>query len=374
MEIDRFAGPRLQPVGDGGDGGITQGLGPFARGARLLRRAGLFAAIAGGAAAGVGILTALEGLWAFERLALRDPVGVEPATGLFGANGGGEPLRLVLLGDSLAVGYGAAAPEGSMGYLLADGLAASTGRPVALDNVAFIGATSQDLRLQLAALDARGLRPHVAVIIVGGNDVLHVRNINRALVALAETVRTLRGRGSQVVVASCPDMGTVSVFLQPLRFSAHWVSRMLATGQTIVVLRNGGRTVSLVDLLGPIFRRERKTMFSTDHLHPSTEGYAEAARVLLPSVVAAAGYGTGGLTSVPHRVYRKGRRRPLAWFAFRASRHSGVEVSMVPARKGPAIAIRRILPVRLLDLAGPLPSGRWGRTAGPGKGGPTARP
>ena len=352
MGIDLSAGPGHRADGPVVNVGTTQVPGRSGQRARLLRRAGWLAAVAGGAAAGIGILTALEGLWAFERLVLSDPADVEPATGLFGADSGGEPLHLVLLGDSLAVGYGADAAEGSLGYLLATGLAASTGRPVALDNVAFIGATSQDLPLQLAALDARSLRPHVAVIVVGGNDVLHVRNINRALAALAGTVRELRRRGSQVVVASCPDMGTVAVFLQPLRFSAHWVSRLLATGQTIVVLRNGGRTVSLVDLLGPTFRSERKRMFSTDHLHPSTEGYAEAARVLLPSVVAAAGYSTDGLTSVPHRVYRKGRRGRLAWFAFRASRDPGMEVSMVAARHGHVIALRRILPVRLLGRAG----------------------
>ncbi|MFI5086445.1 MAG: hypothetical protein ACHP7K_11005, partial [Actinomycetales bacterium] len=162
-----------------------------------------------------------------------------------------------------------------------------------------------------------------------------------ALASLAETVRDLRRRGSQVVLASCPDMGTVAPFLQPLRFFMHWVIRALATGPTIVVLRNGGRTVSLVDLLGPVFRLQRESMFAADRLHPSALGYAQAARVLLPSVAAAAGVTADGLTRVPHRVYTKGKRRPLAWFAFRASRQPGVEVSAVPARHGHDIAISR---------------------------------
>ncbi len=330
-------------------------------GLRVLRRAAYVGAIAGGAAAAMGIAAALEGLWARGRLVPGEPVATVPATGFFGVRDGQEPLHLVLLGDSLAVGYGASVPEGSVAYMLADGLAASTGRPVALDNVAFIGATSEDLRLQLGTLDARGLRPDVAVIIVGGNDILHLRNISRSLAALAEAVRALRRRGSHVVVASCPDLGTVPVFLQPLRFSAHWLSRMFATGQTIVVLRNGGRTVSLADLVGPIFKREQRRMFATDHLHPSVHGYAQAAEVMLPSVVAAAGYATGGLTGVPHRVYQKGRRRPLAWFAFRASRHAGTEVSVVSTRQGHGIAVRRILPVHLPAA----PAGHSGSGASP---------
>ncbi|WP_125610121.1 SGNH/GDSL hydrolase family protein [Specibacter cremeus] len=320
----------------------------------VLRRAGAVAGVALGAATGVGVLTLLEALWAFERLLPRGPIDTVPAAGLFGDGNAGDPLELVLLGDSLAVGFGADSPEGSVGYMLADGLAASSGRPVRLHNVAVIGATSQDLPLQVAAIDERGLRPHVAVVIVGGNDVMHLRSINGALKSLAETVRALRRRGSQVVVASCPDMGTVAPFLQPLRFCAHWLSRMLATGQTIVTLRNGGRTVSLVDLVGPVFRRHRDAMFSTDHLHPSALGYAQATHVLLPSVVAAAGFTTDGLTRVPHRVYTKGKRRPLAWFAFRASRHSGVEVSTVPAWHGHDIAIRRISPAHFLDGIHPM--------------------
>ncbi|MCQ9164245.1 SGNH/GDSL hydrolase family protein [Arthrobacter sp. STN4] len=339
-----------QPV-DAGPGALA---GRNPAGQSLLRRAGRAAAIACGAVAGLAVLTVLEGLLAYERLALKERVDAVPATGYFGRHDDGrEPLRLALLGDSLAVGYGAAVPEGSVGYMLADGLAAATGRPVTLDNVALIGATSEDLVLQVAALDARGLRPDVAVIIVGGNDILHLRNFSRSLAALAETVRALRRRGSQVVLASCPDLGTVSVFLQPLRFSAHWMSLMLATGQTIVVLRNGGRTVSLADLLGPIFRRKPKQMFSTDRLHPSAHGYAQAAMVMLPSVVAAAGYNNGGLAGVPHRVYRKGRRRPLAWFAFRASRRSGTEVRLVSGRRGRDISVRHVPHVR--------------RKAGPGR-------
>lgn len=324
-------------------------------GANVLRQACKYAAMAGAAVAGLGILTILEGLLAYERLAPREPVGAVAATGYFGAHDGREPLRLVLLGDSLAVGYGAAVPEGSVGYMLADGLAASTGRPVTLDNVAFIGATSEDLRLQVAALDSRGLRADVAVIIVGGNDILQLRNISRSLAALAGTVRALRLRGSHVVLASCPDLGTVPAFLQPLRFSAHWMSRMLATGQTIVVLRNGGRTVSLADLLGPMFRRKPRQMFSTDHLHPSAHGYAQAAMVMLPSVVGAAGYSTGGLPGVPHRVYQKGRRRPLAWFAFRASRRSGTELSTVSGTGGHKVAVGRVPSHRRHAGSGHLP-------------------
>lgn len=86
-----------------------------------------------------------------------------------------------------------------------------------------------------------------------------------------------------------------------MRFFAHWLSLVLATAQTIVVLRAGGRAVSLADTLGPLFRRESATMFSTDHLHPSSRGYAQAADILFPSVQAAAAQWTGAPVRVPER-------------------------------------------------------------------------
>ncbi|MFI5085429.1 MAG: GDSL-type esterase/lipase family protein, partial [Actinomycetales bacterium] len=193
------------------------------RRAPVLRRTGTVAGAALAAVAGFGFLTAVEVLWAMRRLTPPSPIDPVLTAGLFGDANAGEPLDLVLLGDSLAAGFGADSPAGSVGYMLADGLAELSGRPVRLHNVAVIGATSQDLPLQVAAIDERGLHPTVSVIIVGGNDVMQLRGIKEALASLAETVRDLRRRGSQVVLASCPDMGTVAPFLQPLRFFMHWV-------------------------------------------------------------------------------------------------------------------------------------------------------
>ena len=243
--------------------------------------------------AALGLITVLEGVWARERLLSRMQAPVPPRTGVFGAGYGGTPIEFALLGDSLAFGYGADDPDRTVGVLLAQGLADAAQRPVRLSNAAVVGDESEDLAAQIATLERLGVRPDVVVIVIGGNDVMHVRNIGAAVGHLSDAVRTLRQNGSRVIVATCPDMGTVRRFFQPLRYLAHVLSRLLATAQTIVVLRAGGRTVSLADTLGPVFSREPSIMFSTDHLHPSSEGYAAAAAVLLPSVRAAAGYQIG---------------------------------------------------------------------------------
>ncbi|MCZ2402872.1 SGNH/GDSL hydrolase family protein [Paenarthrobacter sp. Z7-10] len=295
--------------------------------ARVLRAAAAVLGAAAGATVAVSAITVVEGLWARRKLTIAYAVQEAPEPVLFGGEHDGDALELALLGDSLAVGVGAGSPERTIGYHVAEGLADASHRPVRLHNVAAIGSESHDLPLQLQELAHRVPRPSVAVIVIGGNDVMHPQSIAAAAQHLSHAVQDLRRTGCQVVVATCPDMGTVRPFFQPLRFFAHWLSRLLATTQTIVVLRHGGRTVSLADTVGPLFRRNPKVMFSTDSMHPSAMGYARAADVLLPSVCAAAGYSGAGGPAVPHRVYRKGGRHPLAWFAFRASREGGTALS-----------------------------------------------
>ncbi|MEQ6897757.1 SGNH/GDSL hydrolase family protein [Microbacterium sp. KR10-403] len=297
-------------------------------GRTVLRAAGVAVASTLGLALAVMALTTAEGLMVRDKLAPTRMGSVLPRSGRYGTHRPGSPLRLGMLGDSLAVGYGAVDPDETPGTLLAMGLADAADRPVELTNVAVVGAESTALIAQLAQLLEEVPEPDVVVIVVGANDVMHLKRLTDALWPLSETVRDLRRRHVQVVVATCPDLGTVQPFSQPLRFFAHWSSRLTATGQAIVALRAGGRTVSLADTLGPLFRRDPEGMFSVhDHLHPSDAGYRAAAAAILPSVCAAAGYPRPQDAVVPHRVYRKGSKHPLAWWAFRASRRVGARLT-----------------------------------------------
>src|SRR5205814_3860327 len=86
-------------------------------------------------------------------------------------------------------------------------------------------------------------------------------------------------------VGTCPDLGTIRPIQPPLRWlTRHW-SRQMAAAQTIGVVEAGGRTVSLGDLLGPAFYRDPEQMFSHDQFHPSAAGYAQAAAVILPTML-----------------------------------------------------------------------------------------
>lgn len=236
--------------------------------------------------------------------------------GRYGARLAGTPLRLVVLGDSVAAGYGTRKPRETPGALLATGISRRLGRPVRLYRLAVVGAISQRLAPQVE--EALELRPDLAVIVIGGNDVTHGTNPAVAVRHLVDAVRTLRAAGAQVVVGTCPDLGTIVPIRRPLRWLARRWSRQLAAAQTVAVVEAGGWTVSLGDLLGPRFAAEPQRMFGLDRFHPSADGYATAAAALLPTALAALGQADptrgGGVQSLPRA-------------AAEASRHAGTEVS-----------------------------------------------
>lgn len=258
---------------------------PILRGIRIL--SGL-----GGLAVGVGLtmvsLVAVGAYRAQRAVRVNEEFEAPRASGLFGEEHGGEPLRLAMIGDSLAVGIGADKPEQTVGAMLAHGLVSLSDRPVMLYNVAQSGNESKDLPAQLDALADLTDKLDVAVIVIGGNDVMQRQPIALAARYLYRAVLDLRKRGARVVVATCPDMGTVPTLIQPLRYLARLQSRALAAAQTMVVIRAGGRSIPLGDTLGPIFWHKPKVMYSADHFHPSSLGYARAAALLLPSVWASA--------------------------------------------------------------------------------------
>jgi lysophospholipase L1-like esterase len=223
------------------------------------------------------------------RRTIGEPGDVSPpdATGWYGRGRRGPALKIVLLGDSSAAGYGVERVEETPGALLASWTAERADRRVYLRGFAKIGARSSDLAAQLDR--ALSVEPDLAVILIGANDVTH-RVLPAASVGhLAEAVRRLTEAGVAVLVGTCPDLGTVKPIPPPLKQVARTWSRRLAAAQTIAVVEGGGRTVSLGSILGPEFAAAPAVLFGPDRFHPSAAGYRSLAAVLLPSVLAALG-------------------------------------------------------------------------------------
>ncbi len=293
--------------------------------AAAARRLAAAAAYGGG---GVSLLGAsLYGLLRVEALLARATIGdadetPPDASGWYGHGRPGPDLRIALLGDSSAAGYGVDQVEETPGAHVASGVAEAADRRVHLRSFAFVGAQSRDLDRQIDA--ALTMEPHVAVILIGANDVTHTVRPSESVRLLEEAVRRLREHDAEVVVGTCPDLGTVEPIAPPLKQVARSWSRRLAAAQTIAVVESGGRTVSLSSVFGPEFATSPKELFGPDRFHPSAAGYASLASVLLPSVLAAVGV-VPPEDRVPEAVRGEGVM-PISRAAVQATRVPGTEV------------------------------------------------
>jgi lysophospholipase L1-like esterase len=200
---------------------------------------------------------------------------------------GAPTLRLVLLGDSSAIGVGVDRVTdtvgGQLAQLLADG---PTQRQVLLSSVGVSGSRSTDLATQVARA-LLGDRPNVAVILVGANDATGLRSPTESAAYLGAAVRRLREARVEVVVGTCPDLGAVRAIAPPLRQVVGWLGRRMADAQAEAVREAGGAVVDLAATTGPVFRADAGTL-CYDGYHPSADGYRVWAHALLPAVAAAA--------------------------------------------------------------------------------------
>ncbi|MCW2607871.1 MAG: family lipase, partial [Frankiales bacterium] len=144
---------------------------------------------------------------------------------------------------------------------------------------------------------------------------------------LARAVRTLRAAGAEVVVGTCPDLGSVQPVLQPLRTYARYASRKLAAAQTVAVVEEGGSAVSLGDLLGDAFARE-PSLWSADRFHPSAAGYRRVADAVLPSLLEAVG------VQIPVSVPVSDSVQDVALAASVAAREPGLAVETLEGSDG----------------------------------------
>lgn len=198
-------------------------------------------------------------------------------------------VHLMVFGDSTATGYGCLDAEEVPGVLLARGLAERFGTPVRLSTKAIVGTTSKGLASQIDAMLVASPPPNAAVIMIGANDVTVLNGIGPSARRLGAAVRRLRACGAAVVVGTCPDLGVITAIPQPLRWTARSLGLRLARAQAVETRAAGGVPVPFADLLAPHFLTNPERLFADDRYHPSAEGYALAAKQLLPALCQALG-------------------------------------------------------------------------------------
>lgn len=200
------------------------------------------------------------------------PVGVV-------GEGLGEPLRLLVLGDSAARGFGLPSAAESFPALVGAGLSRATGRRVDVRSLATDGHRTADVLAEQAPL-VRAHAPDVVVISVGVNDAVR----GTKLPELAASTRALADgvaadvASSDVAFVTCPDLQAAPGLPRPLNRLVGLRCRRVARAQRDAL---DGAAVRVVDL--PDVRLEH---YGPDGFHPGVAGHAAMAERAVAGLMA----------------------------------------------------------------------------------------
>lgn len=180
-------------------------------------------------------------------------------------------LRLLVLGDSSAVGTGVE----QMADALAGQLARRMPEPVAWRVVGANGLRSDEV-LHDHLAPALAEPADLIVVLVGWNDALQMRSAREFGTATAELLDALRERNpdARLVLVAAPRFGRFAVYPQPLR---------AVLGAQVAGLTAAARELTSVRGI-PLVPGFDGVHVSTDRFHPDATGYGGLADAILAAL------------------------------------------------------------------------------------------
>lgn len=182
--------------------------------------------------------------------------------------------RVLVVGDSTAVGTGAAIPAESL-----PGLMGQQHPQWRIDNLAANGAKFGDVVQQLEQAPSGY---DLVLVLAGGNDVIRFTAADTLRPQLQKTVALAREKGRHVVVMPSGNVGHAPFFVPPLSWA---MSRRSETLHALVQQVTTAQQVRYVRLLKPRdqdpFVTRSQELNAADGLHPSSAGYQEWYRELV---------------------------------------------------------------------------------------------
>ncbi|MBG0562135.1 SGNH/GDSL hydrolase family protein [Actinoplanes aureus] len=231
-------------------------------------------------------------------MVLRDRIPkLEPAGGdVYGETAGPHPehdarpghaapspaLRLAILGDSSAAGFGAPDHATALAGQMAEALAALSGRAVSWRVTARGGATARTAPLTLLpglTDPATGWRPELVLVVVGVNDTTRLRRpalFHRDVSRLISAIRDHLGEPIPVLLAGLPPVHRFPALPAPVRFLLGRHARRLDR-------RLGALARQLPDTYHlPVGQlpMDRPGLFAPDGFHPAPAAYRVWGRLL----------------------------------------------------------------------------------------------
>lgn len=174
-------------------------------------------------------------------------------------------LRLLVVGDSTAVGTGASGPAQSVA-----GRAGQAFPRLTIENRAADGARHADVLRQLQG----GGRFDLVLVQAGGNDVIRPGSLDGLEAEIDEVVRRARELAPEVVLMPCGNVGNAPFFFAPVSW---WMTRRSRTLHQITqsaAKRGGARYVNLFHERDDDPFVKDPSLNANDGLHPADRGYA----------------------------------------------------------------------------------------------------
>jgi lysophospholipase L1-like esterase len=211
--------------------------------------------------------------WARVRNALRAGPGKHAEAHHAPEPASAPSMRLLLVGDSAALGVGADGPRHSLA-----GLIAADFPDAEVRNLARSGAMLTDVQAQL---QAAGTGFDVAVIVVGGNDILRRSRMAQIARDADAVMADLAPRARTVVWLGVANMGLAPLFVPPWSW---WVSARVRRARRLfagAALRHGASYLDFFrEARDDVFSRDPLRYFAADGIHPSSSTYRHCYEVL----------------------------------------------------------------------------------------------
>jgi lysophospholipase L1-like esterase len=173
-------------------------------------------------------------------------------------------LRLLIVGDSTAVGTGATAPQASVAGLLGQSFPR-----LEIDNRARDGAKFAGLLTQLHGDE----RFDMVLVMAGGNDVVRLRGLTALQSDVDRVAQHARQRADLVVLMPAGNVGNAPFFFAPVSWLMTWRSRRLHAFVSEAASRHGAVLVTLFRESADDPFVQRPELNAADGLHPSDAGY-----------------------------------------------------------------------------------------------------
>jgi lysophospholipase L1-like esterase len=187
-------------------------------------------------------------------------------------------LRLLMVGDSTAVGTGASSAQTSLA-----GLLAQDHPGLAIENRARDGARFDGVVEQLEA----GGRFDFVLIMAGGNDVMRLRDADATRADIDRSAQLAQGMAPRVAFLPAGNVGNAPFFFPPISWLMTARARTLHADVQTAAARSGAAYVDLFKTPENDPFVQRLGLNASDGLHPSDAGY----RVWRDELLAQTGWG-----------------------------------------------------------------------------------